>query len=124
MPYLVEINPRYTASMELIEWAYGMNMFDLHLRSFDGKLPSFWLEDNLDRPVFYGKGIVFASEDVVIPETDGWQDKGRRDIPFPGEEIESHSPICTVLAQGRTSDDCWSRILMAADGVRREVSDR
>jgi predicted ATP-grasp superfamily ATP-dependent carboligase len=120
MPYLVEINPRYTASMELIEWAYGINVFDLHLRSFGGELPSFWLEDNVHRPGFYGKGIVFAREDVVMPETAHWRVKGRKDIPFPGEEIEAHAPICTVLAQGKSRDECWSRILMAADAVYQE----
>jgi predicted ATP-grasp superfamily ATP-dependent carboligase len=121
-PYLVEVNPRYTASMELIEWAYGINVFDLHVRSFDGKLPSFSLGENVHRPGFYGKGIVYAREDVVMPETAGWRAKGRRDIPFPGEKIEALHPICTVLAQGESRDDCWSRLLMAADAVRQERS--
>jgi predicted ATP-grasp superfamily ATP-dependent carboligase len=124
MPHLVEVNPRYTASMELIEWAYGTNVLDLHLRSFEGELPSFWLEDSVHRPDFYGKGIVFAREKVVMPETAHWRAKGRRDIPFPGEEIEAHHPICTVLAQGKTRDDCWTRLLRAADAVRRDVCNR
>ena len=70
MPHLVEVNPRYTVSMELIEWAYGVNVFDLHVRSsFDGELPSFSLGENVHRSGFYGKGIVYAREDVVMPET-------------------------------------------------------
>lgn len=123
VPYLVEVNPRYTASMELIEWAYGTNVFDLHVRSFDGELPSFSLGENVHRPDFYGKGIIYAREDAVMPETAGWRAKGRRDIPFPGEKIEAHHPICTVLTQGKSRDECWSRLLMAADAVRRELYD-
>ena len=121
--YLVEVNPRYTASMELVEWAYGLNVFDLHVRSFDGDLPSFLLRENVHRPGFYGKGIVYAGRDVVLPETARWREKSRRDIPFPGERIEAGHPICTVLAQGRSRDECWSRLLMAAEMVWREVDE-
>ena len=81
------------------------------------------LEENVHRPGFYSKGIVYANRDVVIPETARWREKCRRDIPFPGERIEAGHPICTVLAQGKSRDECWSRLLMAADAVRRELCD-
>lgn len=123
VPYLVEVNPRYTASMELVEWAYGLNIFDLHLRALDGKLPVFSLEDSADLPGFYGKAIVYARTDLVMPDTVNWRARGRRDIPFPGEQIEARHPICTVLAQGRNRDECWTRLLAAAEEVRIESSD-
>ncbi len=121
VPYLVEVNPRYTASMELMEQAYGINIFDLHVRACRGELPSFSLEESADRTDFYGKGIVYARKDVVMPETVGWKSLGRRDIPFPGEPIAARHPICTVLAQGNTRDQCWHRLRTAAEAVWREV---
>ncbi len=123
VPYLVEVNPRYTASMELVEWAYGMNVFDLHIRSFDGELPSFHTPSSATegRPGFYGKGIVYAREDIVMPETAGWKARGRRDIPFPGERIAARHPICTVLVRGETRDECWHRLVAAAEAVWQEV---
>ena len=121
IPYLVEVNPRYTASMELMEWAYGISVFDLHVCSFEGELPSFSLRDRIREGGFYGKGIVYARKEVVIPETAGWRERGRRDIPFPGEKIEAHHPICTVLARGESRDECWRRLVAAAEAVRREV---
>jgi len=121
IPYLVEVNPRYTASMELMEWAYGLNIFDLHVRSFEGRLPSFSLRENIHRPGFCGKGIVYATEEVVMPETAGWREKGRRDIPFPGERIQAGHPICTILAQGESRAECWHRLVRAADGLREEI---
>lgn len=121
IPYLVEVNPRYTASMELMEWAYGLNTFDLHVRSFRGELPSFSREENVHRSGFYSKGIVYAREDVVMPETAGWRAKGRRDIPFTDERITAGHPICTVLAEGETRDQCWHRLSVAAEAVWREV---
>jgi len=123
IPYLVEVNPRYTASMELVEWAYGLNIFDLHVRSFDGELPSFSLREKFQRLGFYGKGIVYAQADVVVPETAGWREKGRRDIPFPGERIGAGHPICTVLAQGESRDECWHRLLAEAEALRQEINE-
>jgi predicted ATP-grasp superfamily ATP-dependent carboligase len=101
--------------------AYGLNIFDLQVHSFDGELPSSSLQENIQRPGFYGKGIVYAKRDVVVPETAGWRQKCRRDIPFPGEEIETGRPICTVLAQGESRDECWHRLLAEADAVSQEV---
>ena len=125
VPYLVEVNPRYTASMELVEWAYGLNIFEAHVRSFDGELPAFRLEDRLlpRPPSYYGKAIVYARRGETMPETSGWREKGRRDIPFPGEKIAARHPICTVLAQGETRDECWRRLLVAVEMVRREVGE-
>jgi len=123
IPYLVEVNPRYTASMELMEWVYGLNIFDLHVCSFEGELPTFSLRENIHQPGFYGKGIVYAREDAVMPETGGWRAKGRRDIPFPGERIGTRHPICTVLAQGKSRDECWHRLVEAADAVQGEIGE-
>lgn len=120
IPYLVEVNPRYTASMELMEWAYGLNIFDLHVRAFGGELPSSPRE-SVHRLGFCGKGIVYARRDVMMPETAGWRAKGRRDVPFPGERILARHPICTVLAQGESRDECWRRLLGEADALRQEV---
>ena len=39
VPYLVEVNPRVTASMELAERACGVNVFTLHLAGCAGRLP-------------------------------------------------------------------------------------
>jgi predicted ATP-grasp superfamily ATP-dependent carboligase len=117
-PSLVEVNPRYTASMELVERAYGVSVFDLHVRSFGGELPPFLLEERLDHSGFHGKGIVYAERDVVMPGTDGWRSEGRRDIPFSGEEIEAGHPICTVLAEGESRAGCWRTLVRKAEDVR------
>lgn len=121
VPYLIEVNPRYTASMELVEWAYGLNVFDLHVRSFRGELPSFSLREQFPRTHFYGKGIVYARRDGIIPETAVWGKKGRRDIPFTGEQIRAGHPICTVLAQGVMRQDCWQNLADAAEATFQEV---
>jgi predicted ATP-grasp superfamily ATP-dependent carboligase len=122
VPHLMELNPRYTASMELAERAYGLRVYELHVDSMAGRLPEFSLL--AARPgLFLGKGIVYARRTVTLPETAQWMAQGRRDIPFPGEEIEAGHPVCTVLAQGRTRAECWDSLVAGADAVRQEIGD-
>lgn len=121
VPYLVEVNPRYSASMELVDWAYGLNAFDLHVRSFAGELPDFSLADTIKHGGFRGKAVVYATEDVAMPNTVGWQRTGRRDIPFSGDRIAAGHPICTVLAQGESRSACWRKLVDETQRVRETL---
>jgi predicted ATP-grasp superfamily ATP-dependent carboligase len=123
-PHLVEVNPRYTASMELVEQAYGLNIFSGHLAAMEGHLPDFSLAHRLQsRHAYFGKGIIYARRTLTMPETAGWVERGRRDIPFPGERIGAGHPVCTVLATGRGREECWQDLLAGAGDVRREIGD-
>lgn len=122
--FLVEVNPRYTASMELMERVHGLNVFSLHLEAMEGHLPDFSLAERLESlDTFFGKGIVYAKRTVTMPETEGWGERGRRDIPFPGERIEAGHPVCTVLAEGESRAGCWRHLVAKAGDVRREIGE-
>lgn len=121
-PFLLEVNPRYTGSMELIEWAYGLNIYSLHRDACDGQLPEFTLSEQ-DEDGYYAKGIVFARQDVVIKNTANWLNAGRRDIPFAGDRIKQGHPVCTIFAQADTGNDCLANLFANADKLRLEVSD-
>ena len=121
--HLIEVNPRYTASMELIERAYGINIFSLHLEAVAGQLPVWNLANRIDG-TWHGKGIVYARQSVTTPNTDGWLNNNRRDIPFGGDVIDAGHPICTVLAEGPDRAGCWKQLIDAAESVRQEVGDR
>ena len=121
-PFLVEVNPRYTASMELLERGYGLNVFSIHMEAMGGRLPDFSLAEHLTGG-YLGKGIVFARKTLMMPETAGWTECGRRDIPFPGDRIEAGRPVCTVLAEGMEREICLKNLLGGVDAVRREIGD-
>ena len=122
LPTLVEINPRYTASMELMERAYGINVFSAHIEAMTGRLPDFSLAEQGAGP-YFGKAIVYARQGVTLPETAAWTQRNRRDIPFPGEQIEAGHPVCTVLAEENDRETCWTRLLEDTQAVRREIGD-
>jgi predicted ATP-grasp superfamily ATP-dependent carboligase len=121
-PFLVEVNPRYSASMELVERAYGLNVFSAHLDALEGRLPDFSLAEHLEGH-YLGKGIVFARKTVTMPETKDWEKRGRRDIPCPGERIEAGHPICTVLAEGEERETCLNNLLASVEDMRWETGD-
>ena len=123
MPYPVEVNPRYSASMELVERAYGVSVFAAHAASCTvGELPSFDLERASRDAAATGKAIVFARHDVLCGDTRAWLDDPTvRDIPHPGERIPSGSPVCTVFADGVDTSACYDALVRCANAVYTEL---
>jgi predicted ATP-grasp superfamily ATP-dependent carboligase len=122
--FLTEVNPRYSASMELIEKAYSMPVFDLHVRAIThGTLPEFDLASVMraDTPRFYGKAILYAEREILTPNTNRWLHTRVRDIPRPGERISSGKPVCTLLAEASTRDACFSRLASSVEAIKGEI---
>jgi len=116
----IEVNPRWSASVELVERAFGVATFAAHAQACaDGVLPRFDMRAafrGLSRAV--GKAIVFAREDLVAGDTSGWLFRGDvRDVPNSGDHIPAGHPICTVFADGLDSKDCEARLVAAANWI-------
>ncbi|MDD5560113.1 ATP-grasp domain-containing protein [Candidatus Methylomirabilis sp.] len=111
--YPLEINPRYTASMELVEQAYGLNIFTIHLDACQGRLPDFDLLACPDAGCF-GKAILFASQALIFHDPRWWFDQGARDLPYAGEQIMRGKPVCTVFSRGQSRSECLDRLTRAA----------
>lgn len=104
--YVLEVNPRYTASMELVESAYGLSIFDLHVRACRGSLPVFDLSRCWRSGPAHGKAILFARRPCALGDTWGWLAVGIRDVPRPGTRFAAGAPVCTILAKAPTPDAC------------------
>ena len=118
----LEINPRYSASMELIERAYGLSIFGLHVRSIQqGALPDFDLAARLADQKFFGKAILYAEQDGLAPDTRSWPERDIRDVPFPGEALSAGNPVCTVLASGHTRAECFAGLVAQAETIKGEL---
>lgn len=99
-PYVLEVNPRPTGAMEVLERAYGVNLFDLHVKGCMDRLDEVQIKPG---GRFYGREVAFADGPVPFPEdVPGYM----RDVPHPGEVVPTGSPLCTVLASGRTRQEC------------------
>jgi predicted ATP-grasp superfamily ATP-dependent carboligase len=121
-PYLIEVNPRFSGSMELAERAFGVNVFSLHVEGLAGHLPRASVADRAHDGCV-GKGIVYARRPVVVPDTEEWLARGVRDVPSPGQRIAAGHPVCTVLARGRDRQACLAGLLSGAAAVYRDCEE-
>jgi uncharacterized protein len=118
--WTLEVNPRPTASLEAIEEAHGMAVFGAHLRACAGELPQL----EIARRGAAGKAVLFATEDVVIGDSERWLERGVRDVPHPGERIAAGRPICTVVATAATPEDALAGLEEQATRLRSELEPR
>jgi predicted ATP-grasp superfamily ATP-dependent carboligase len=123
-PQAIEVNPRYTASMELVERAHGLSIFGIHARACAGELPDFDLA-RARLPDVLGKAVVYARRDVTPKDTHHWlanRDVG--DVPPSGERIARGRPICTIFARGRTVARCEAALARRAHALYRALEAR
>jgi predicted ATP-grasp superfamily ATP-dependent carboligase len=106
--WTVEVNPRPTASLEAIEAAYGVRVFDA--------------PEVVDEPArAAGKAVLFATEDVEIGDSERWLERGVRDVPHPGERIAAGRPVCTVVATAGSPQDVLATLEEDAARLRAEL---
>ena len=116
-PWVVEVNPRPVASLETIDAAHGVRSFAAHLEACAGRLPA-----QRTRPsAAAGKAVLFATEDLRVPDTSDWPARGIRDVPHPGEPIAAGRPICTLVATGRDPASVLAELEARAGALRREL---
>jgi predicted ATP-grasp superfamily ATP-dependent carboligase len=102
--WLIEINPRYTASMELFESQFDRSMMQLHLDSFSSNPASFNRIDHAK--MHYGKAVLFARTTTQIPNEFQpiWQAALTcqrptvADLPAIGTTVLAGHPLFTIFA--------------------------
>ncbi len=127
VPYPIEVNPRYTASMELLERASRglISIFDVHARACGGTLPALDVAAAGRAAGAFGKAILYARRDVTLPDTRGWlEDETVRDIPAPGQRIARGRPICTIFAHAADAARCRAALAARARALYRAVEER
>jgi predicted ATP-grasp superfamily ATP-dependent carboligase len=123
--WAVEVNPRYTASIEVLERSTGMAAVGWHVSACrEGTLPT-------DVPVlascYHGKAFVYASRRVGV--TRAFRDFVERanaqalpqiaDVPELGSFVDRGWPIATVFASGATHEEVRQRL----QSLARETSE-
>lgn len=119
VPWPIEVNPRWSASMELLERRKETPLFLLHAEACAGRLP-----ETGRSPLrgVTGKAVVFARRDVVLGDTRAWlRDPRVADIPRPGERILRGRPICTVFASGSNAAGCRRALASRAAAIYRAL---
>lgn len=133
--WILEVNPRYTSAMELLEYASGSAAVALHMEAcLREKLPdTVESQPGESQPAsVLGKAILYARHPYCVPESlamvgsELWSSARKAsdrmppvaDLPDPGSPVAAGMPICTVFASGTDVDTvefqlrqqarCWS----------------
>jgi predicted ATP-grasp superfamily ATP-dependent carboligase len=115
----VEVNPRYTASVEVLEYAAGLRALVWHRAAFDPTAPEPSPPGRCSDVV--AKVILMARQDFVFPRAGPWDSALRNgvqvhqmpdfaDIPRSGERIKAGRPILTVFARAADPIACYQEI--------------
>ncbi|MFM8250146.1 MAG: ATP-grasp domain-containing protein, partial [Planctomycetota bacterium] len=124
--FVLEVNPRWTASVEILERATGQNAFQLHQAACtQGQL----LPPRARAAAsFHGKLVVYAEKQLEVSSalSDRWLDRAQgqtwptlADIPRAGEMIPAGAPICTLFASALTPANVATQLQTARAELRR-----
>lgn len=117
--FVIEVNPRITGAIEVVERACNVNLIDIHAKACLNNLP----KPKIKKPEkFYGKKIIFAEENLnfrlkKVPEF-------VKDVPHYNERIEARAPICTIFADGESAKKCRANLEKRAKLIMRKFLNR
>jgi len=126
----VEINPRYTASVEVLELGLGVPTMTVHRdactrRTIAPDAVAIGRRVSTEKGIILGKAILFAAESIVVPDlsallrnpldcTGRWPVPRIADVPRAGEQFVAGQPICTLFAVEDSVDACRRSLFDAA----------
>lgn len=113
--WLVDVNPRYTASMEIVERFATQSIAAAHTEAcLEGRLRKPW------HPTggYCGKAYVFAKRTVRFRRPPGVQ---LADLPAEGTTIARGKPICTVLAEAGQLSEVEAQLADSVGLVERQL---
>ncbi len=135
-PYPVELNPRYTAAVEVLEHATGKNLPPRPpLLQGGGSLKSPPPPDargagGVGSSRVIGKAVYYAPRAMTFPQSgpwdadltgtfDPWRLPGFADIPDAGNAVQTGWPVLTFFATGNTPTEVRERLQSRATELDR-----
>lgn len=119
-PVPIEVNPRFPASVEVLELSAGESLFARHAAAFDDGDMSY---NRLFACRIVGKAVYYAPKRITFPDygvwyaslletsaAAAWRRPDFADIPAEGMVIERGHPVLTILAEAETHAGCVEKL--------------
>jgi len=116
--HAIEINPRFQATLDIVEESLGCSIFDLHLEACRGRVPS--VRPSPVRCV--ARKILFADHDLTVKDDLKRLAPAVADIPWKGTEIEEGSAVISVYGRGPSRSEALSLLDKTITEVRIYMS--
>ena len=125
--YAIEVNPRFQGSLDTVEAATGLNIFDLHVKAASGSLEISEISEITEHAPphtkqYSAKAIVYARSGTRVCSPLGTI-KGVVDIPDSCAWIEKDCPIATALAVGDTRSHVIDMLKKRVEDIRTHTQD-
>ena len=104
--FVIEINPRFQATLDTVEMAMGCNLFMLHCDACNGILPS---KMPVSQQVAV-RTILFARHNMRIDEDLSSLRPLVADIPYPGTIFLEGQAVISVYGWGENEETAWSML--------------
>jgi predicted ATP-grasp superfamily ATP-dependent carboligase len=116
-PYLLELNPRPTATVDLWDEDWADGLVAAHIAACRGELPGRVPQSARVRghAIVYAKSALAVSDEWPLPQ---WC----RDVPRIGSRVQAGEPICSVFAEGPDSETAEALLRFRRDLIQRSLS--
>lgn len=116
IPYVVEVNPRFQATLECVERVLGINMVEAHMKAcLQGILPIIVKKT----AVFCTRLILFAPQRSIIPDLSVFEEV--RDILIPEAIIEKGEPVCSIVREGADRNSSLRKARIIAESICKSL---
>jgi predicted ATP-grasp superfamily ATP-dependent carboligase len=132
-PWMTEVNPRYPASTEVLEYVLHVALIRDHCAAFGAELPE--PRAAAAAPLHAcGKFVLFSDRDFTAAAPEEWLQPEEwlhaelwshpprlADVPAAGTAIRRGAPICTLFTQGETAAKCLEQLPDVVASVRARL---
>jgi len=113
-PYLIEVNPRFQNTIDMLEGCMDLNLLKRHVESTEGKI-----SDGRELERCSAKLIIYAEENIQAPYLSRFPDVV--DVPLENSEIDKGAPVCSVLRFGEGRDEVVREAYRSVRKVQRSL---
>ena len=110
---VIEINPRFQGTYELVENSLGINLLDAHIKACEGEIIE------IPNPNQYSfKKIIYARKQVNIGNLNI---PNVYDIPYEGVKIEKDQPLVTLISSNKNLETAIDDAKIAEDEIYKNI---
>ena len=110
---IIEINPRFQGTYELVENSLGINLLDAHIKACEGEII------DIPNPSQYSiKKIIYARKQANIGNLNI---SNVYDIPYEGVRIEKDQPLVTIISSNKNLETAIDDAKIAEDEVYKNI---
>ncbi|HEY3362364.1 MAG TPA: ATP-grasp domain-containing protein [Methanosarcina sp.] len=117
-PVILEINPRFQGSLDTVEKAMNINLFEAHAGCFRGELP-----EKPEAKCFAARGVIYSDRELFIDRKLMnliLREKGA-DIPSQGTIVEPDGPLTSLFACTSNREEAVLSLKRGANRIKAKA---